>query len=84
MQRFKIGVVNGLGTDQRGGEASGAGVVDDRVWESPSQYCFHMVASRGTDSGQLTAPMNPAGSTRTNATRHSRSLMGVPASERPI
>jgi len=63
VQCFKSEVVNGLGTDQRGGETSSAGVIDE------SGNPFTRVTD-GSESGQPTASMNPE-STR-SATRHSR------------
>ena len=71
MQCFKSEVVNGLGTNQRGGETSSAGVIDEAL---DSRCSFHAVASRvtdGSESIQLTAPMSPE-ATLTGARRHSR------------
>ena len=69
MQCFKSEVVNGLGIGRCCSETSSAGVVDEsenlpRGLQTPSSF------ADGSQSGQLTAPMNPE-STRTSATRHS-------------
>ena len=67
-----------VGTDQRGGEISSAGVIDEsenlprgaafarlpRGLQTPRSF------TDGSEPGQLTAPMNPE-STLTSATRHS-------------
>ena len=44
LRRFKSEVINGLGTDQRGGETSSASPVDEHG-NLPSRCCFHAVAS---------------------------------------
>jgi len=69
VQRFKSEVVNGLGTDQRGGETSNAGVIDESLVVLLSRGC--LAGYRRFRVWPADCSNNPE-STWTGATRHSR------------
>jgi len=65
MQCFKSEIVNGLWIDQCGGEDESGNLPRGAAFP-----CGLQTFADGSESGQLTAPMNPE-SPRTSATRHS-------------